>query len=622
MAGLVKNMKRKENRRRTRVGVRILIAGIAVNSFLLFPNENNLQPDCTIIKAYEAVTSTEMVNGIEWSYEKDFDRIRNVHPVNKDILPEDVIIPDKLGGIPITVIGENAFSETKIKSITIPDTVNSVSSSAFADCPNLTTIKLPRNSISVGKNAFRNCKALTDVFVEWVEDSAFEGCTNLKTVTIPNAATSKYRTFGSCAFKDCTSLQEVTIDDSAVSLNVGAYAFEGCISLKKVNISETNLTLEKSAFSGCCQLSDFTFKGTVTSKVDAFKNCTSFTSMIFEKDATLANGSFRGCTSLKDITFNGNAVYSFSSSADSVFEGCSSLNKVTFNEQKADIVFDKNESIEEIIYNNTKIIYGRLNGMKNLKKVVFQTKNPDLSRFACSDNGNFTVEGYLEEGPYASFEGHNTVYQWAQANGIESLFTSLGTIHETADIPVTPTPVIPAPISQSYLVTFDGNGGFVNGVLSKSEREVMNGKTYGALNKAARKGYIFNGWYTQKTGGNQVTADTKVDLTKNITLYAQWSKVSVVQGKISKLVNTKPGRLTITIKKASDVDGYEILYSDSRDFADINQKTVSSSAASYAAKKLSKGQTCYVKVRAYKIDSTGEKVYGKYSTIKKMKIKK
>ena len=39
-------------------------------------------------------------------------------------------------------------------------------------------------------------------------------------------------------------------------------------------------------------------------------------------------------------------------------------------------------------------------------------------------------------------------------------------------------------------------------------------------------------------------------------------------------------------------------------------------------KKLKKGKTYYVKVRAYKKDSANSKVYGSYSAVKKVKIKK
>lgn len=43
---------------------------------------------------------------------------------------------------------------------------------------------------------------------------------------------------------------------------------------------------------------------------------------------------------------------------------------------------------------------------------------------------------------------------------------------------------------------------------------------------------------------------------------------------------------------------------------------------SYTIKKLKKGKTYYVKVRAYKLDKQNNKAYGPYSKVKKLKIKK
>ena len=39
-------------------------------------------------------------------------------------------------------------------------------------------------------------------------------------------------------------------------------------------------------------------------------------------------------------------------------------------------------------------------------------------------------------------------------------------------------------------------------------------------------------------------------------------------------------------------------------------------------KKLKTGKTYYVKARAYKVDSAGNRIYGKYSAVKKVVIKK
>ncbi len=49
------------------------------------------------------------------------------------------------------------------------------------------------------------------------------------------------------------------------------------------------------------------------------------------------------------------------------------------------------------------------------------------------------------------------------------------------------------------------------------------GLTYEELPELVREGYIFKGWYTAKTGGTEITADTEV-LPYNINLYAHWEK--------------------------------------------------------------------------------------------------
>jgi len=68
-------------------------------------------------------------------------------------------------------------------------------------------------------------------------------------------------------------------------------------------------------------------------------------------------------------------------------------------------------------------------------------------------------------------------------------------------------------------VTLDANGGSV----SKSSINVVYGKKYGSdLPLASKDGYSFKGWYTAKSGGTSVSADTKVDNKSAHTLYAQW----------------------------------------------------------------------------------------------------
>ena len=74
--------------------------------------------------------------------------------------------------------------------------------------------------------------------------------------------------------------------------------------------------------------------------------------------------------------------------------------------------------------------------------------------------------------------------------------------------------------ANTYNVTFDPNGGTVS-TTSKSY-------TYGSgiydLPNPTREGYIFDGWFTEESGGNEVKAGDIYNYAKDITLYAHWTE--------------------------------------------------------------------------------------------------
>lgn len=81
----------------------------------------------------------------------------------------------------------------------------------------------------------------------------------------------------------------------------------------------------------------------------------------------------------------------------------------------------------------------------------------------------------------------------------------------------------------SISVSFNGNGGTMainNKTLSVTSRSVIYEGTYGGstglLPSPNRSGYLFDGWYTQETGGSEITLSDQVDITASQKLYAHW----------------------------------------------------------------------------------------------------
>lgn len=141
------------------------------------------------------------------------------------------------------------------------------------------------------------------------------------------------------------------------------------------------------------------------------------------------------------------------------------------------------------------------------------------------------------------------------------------------------------------------------------------------LKAPKRSGYSFDGWYTDKACKNKI-ASIKVAQKKDVVVYAKWTKVKK-PGKvvIKSAVNNKKRQVKLTFKKIKGADGYEIQYSTDKKFKK-SVKNLTTTNTSKIMKSLRKSKTYYIKVRAYKIDSAGEKIYGSYSSIRKVKVEK
>lgn len=129
-------------------------------------------------------------------------------------LPADtegaVVIPDTIGGLPVTLIDSGAFMGCrKITGVVVPSSVTRINSRAFADCLALTNVVLPPT-------------------LEWIDGEAFMGCREITDVVVPSSVRYIYpRTFA-----DCVSLTNVVLP--ATLERIGGEAFHGCTSLAEI----------------------------------------------------------------------------------------------------------------------------------------------------------------------------------------------------------------------------------------------------------------------------------------------------------------------------------------------------------------------------------------------------
>ena len=89
-----------------------------------------------------------------------------------------------------------------------------------------------------------------------------------------------------------------------------------------------------------------------------------------------------------------------------------------------------------------------------------------------------------------------------------------------------------------------------------------------------------------------------------------------------KIKSLKAGKkqIKVSFKKVKGVSGYKITYSLNKKFKKAKTLNVNAKTKSKLIKKLKSGKTYYVKVRAY-AKATGKKVYGAWSSVKKVKVK-
>lgn len=97
-------------------------------------------------------------------------------------------------------------------------------------------------------------------------------------------------------------------------------------------------------------------------------------------------------------------------------------------------------------------------------------------------------------------------------------------------------------------------------------------------------------------------------------------KITVGKVTIKKIRNVKGRKIEIQYNKINKADGYQIRYSLKSNMSSSKIKTTTKTK--YTLTSLKKKKKYYIQVRAFGYDSSGDKVYGKWSAKKSVKINK
>lgn len=234
---------------------------------------------------------------------------------------DEIVIPSRIDGTPVTAVGEGAFENCEnITAITIPDTVTYIGSRAFAGT-SIAYIAIPSSVSEIGGQIFSGCGNLTEVAYNCdygpSENGVFFNIPSLEKVSFGGTRVPGYICLNS------VNLCEVVLGDSVTE--IGYRAFSGCMNLKEISIPAKVGVIGAEAFSGS-GLTSVSLSAAMTVIAErTFINCT------YLKEVAIPYGvssigymAFYRCSSLVSVTIPDSVM----SIADEAFCGCSSIEYV------------------------------------------------------------------------------------------------------------------------------------------------------------------------------------------------------------------------------------------------------------------------------------------------------
>ena len=531
----------------------------ALNGIDEFKVFNNCAPGKIITYRNKGGITSQVVDGRTWYYRVEngeaeifFSEDYGSYSWHRAVQPDptdedDVVIPPTLGAnYPVTKIGKYAFYECEMSSVTIPDSVKEIDDYAFQYCRSLAEVNFGSGLVAIGKSAFSYCDMLGGIElpegVVTIGASAFANCSWAATLTIPDGVLD----IGDAAFYNCSSLESVTVPESVTSLGINA--FHSCTKLSTVSLPTELTDIGYQAFGNCTSLTDVTLA--TQAAVDSFK--TIFTLHLVKKvtigsgvktipDAMCYDPESSFTPALEKIKLSDTVEVI----GEGAFYGCADLEGVDLPEGLV--------TVKRMAFCGTGIEYISVPvslktveeyafaGSTSLQSVLFADgvkAIPSSMLSGCTGISSIMLPSSVTSIGARSFSGCSGLSQINIPAGVDAIgmgaFTDcpLSLVHVAArDTARVKAMLVASGLEQSFVdgitffeedppfwfISFDPNGG----VASSSLYEIPPFVALGELPTAVRTGgYDFLGWFTEPSGGEQITDETPA--TADVTYYAHW----------------------------------------------------------------------------------------------------
>ncbi len=228
--------------------------------------------------------------------------------------------------------------------LVIPNGVKRISSYAFYDCKDITSVTIPDSVTVIESYAFSGCTGLMSVTigngVMSIGVSAFEGCTNLTEINWNAIGVNNFSSSSNVFDNAGTSGDGIIVMFGNSVTSIPAYVFERCTGLTSVTISDSVTSIGRSAFAYCSGLTSVTIGSGVTSIGDeAFYFCDDLASIYYTSDVA----GWCGVSGLDEVMSSGRTLYiggekvegdlvipdGVTKIGDYAFEYCSGLTSIT-----------------------------------------------------------------------------------------------------------------------------------------------------------------------------------------------------------------------------------------------------------------------------------------------------